>query len=106
VLQHCHSILVLHASCFCIQAPCNNCNQKDILWSLILVPSLLVCVSLLFLEFQEITFVCLLSACSHAGFWWIKACTGMLESVHFTGFLQNWNTTPFGQPSWPCWSST
>ncbi len=27
----CHSILVLHASCFCIQAPCNNCNQKDTL---------------------------------------------------------------------------
>lgn len=41
----CHSILVLHASCFCIQATCNNCNQKDTLWSLILVPSLLVCLS-------------------------------------------------------------
>jgi hypothetical protein len=50
------------------------------------------CVSLPFFEFQEITFVCLLSASSHAGFWWIKDCAGMLESVHFTGFLQNWNT--------------
>jgi hypothetical protein len=79
---------------------------KKTLWSLIFVPYLLLCVALPFFEFQEITFVCLLSACSHAGFWWIKACAGMLESVHFTGFLQNWNTTPFGRPSWPCWSST